>query len=188
VPKYTGSLGISFRFLKNFNLYLFGDWAMGHSVFNQTRQFSYNGGLGSNNIEKRKLDVQLGLVDPGEYGNIGVQPLTPGSQEYITAANRYAHLDVTDDSRANWIEKADFFGVREISLGYDASDLIAGVAGQYIRSLAIGVSARNVAIFTDYSGPDPEVNDTGSRGVERGTDFLTLQSPRTYNISLELGF
>ena len=56
-----------------------------------------------------------------------------------------------------------------------------------VRTAALALSARNVFQTSLYSGLDPEVNFNGARSLSRGQDFLTLQNPRQYFLTLTLG-
>lgn len=177
VPDYTGSLMISFRFLKNFNFYVLSDWATGLKVFNSTRSFAIQF---YNDTEVTKLEAQL------YGGDDEIEQLTPGTQAYRDAANRYAKLDYNYDG--NFIEDADYLKIREISLSYSLKDLLPFVKmDPYIKDLVLGFSAHNIFTETKYSGADPEVDFDGSRSLTRGQDFLTLQSPRVYNFFLRVG-
>jgi hypothetical protein len=182
VPKYNGSFTVNFRFLKNFNFYALSDWATGYQVFNSTNQFAYNFG---NNPEFNTLATQLGVagragIAPSTTPVAGVTPLTPGSAEYLAAAEKFAQMDYTRD--APFIEDADFIKLREVSLTYSLKDWLPKIsADRYLKDVTLGFSARNVFTSTKYSGADVEVNFTGARSLSRGQDFLTLQSPKTYN-------
>ena len=64
-----------------------------------------------------------------------------------------------------WIQKGDFVKLREISLTYDVPrNLIARVGAQ---SMSIILSGRNLALWSDYEGTDPEVNSYGGRNFVR---------------------
>jgi TonB-dependent SusC/RagA subfamily outer membrane receptor len=184
IPKYTGSFSMNFRFLKNFNLYLLTDWATGHKIFNNTKLFAiYMGsafGIGANNKRYQELED---LLDIADWDTLQT-PLTPGTQEYKDVAEEYAKMDRRYD--ANFLEKADFFKLREISLSYSFKDLLPERVG--ISDLVLGISARNIFTITEYSGADVEVNFDGSRSLCRGQDFLTLQQPKVYNIWLRMSF
>jgi len=190
VPNYTGSFTLNFRFLKNFNFYVLADWATGHKIYNNTDIFASRFG---NNPEFNRLATQLGIAGGGP-GNVayfvepveGVTELTPGTPEYTAAAHKFAKRDWNWDG--NYIYKADYLKIREISLSYSFNDLLQNVGYLgYIHNLILGVSARNVFTFTDYPGPDPEINFAGARSLTRGADFLTVQSPRAYTVFLQIG-
>ena len=189
IPEYTGSLSLNFRFFKNFNLFVLADWATGHKMFNNTKLFSiYLGsafGIGANNPKYLELEDKLGRADWDEELGYTVNPLTPGSAEYKQAAEEFAKMDHNYD--CNFIEDADYFKLREISLSYSFRDLLPMIyADKYIEDLILGVSARNLWTTTKYSGADVELNFDGSRSAVRGQDFLTLQQPRVYTFWLRL--
>ncbi|MDZ7358126.1 MAG: hypothetical protein ONB33_11035, partial [candidate division KSB1 bacterium] len=185
IPTYTGSFTMNLRFLRNFSLYVLTDWATGHKMFNNTKEFAiYLGnafGIGANNKRYRELQDILGIKE--WYDNI--QKAEVGSEEYKAAAVEYAKMDRRYDG--NFIEDADYFKLREISLSFSFRDLLYKVyANRYISDLVIGVSGRNLWTATKYSGADIEMNFSGARSLERGQDFLTLQNPRVYNLWLRI--
>lgn len=179
IPAHTGSFTVNFQFFKNFNLYLLADWALKRKMINDTQRFATRFG---NTPEYEKLKRQLGLVnDPN------VTQLTPGTSEYIAAANKYAKMD--GNYTSNYVEDADFFKLREVSISYSFRDLLVDLLGQYgVNDLVVGFSARNVLTATPYTGSDVELNSNGSRSLTRGWDFLTLQNPRTVNMWIRVSF
>ena len=185
IPTYRGSFNLNFTIMKNLKIRALCDWAMGQSVYNNTKLFSvYLGeafGMGANSKDYRELKDKLGYSNYYE----DIQALTPGSPEYIEAANAYAKMD--DRYDANFIEEADFFKLREVSVSYSFTDLIKKFyANPPISDLAVGLSGVNLFTATKYSGADPEVNSNGSRGMSRGQDFLTLMHPRVYNVWVKI--
>jgi hypothetical protein len=168
--------------LKNFNFYALSDWATGYQIYNNTLRFASNFG---NNPEFNTLATQLGVagkagIAPSTAPVAGVTPLTPGTPEYQAAAEKFAHMDY--NRNANFIEDGDYIKLREISLTYSLKDWLPKIsADRYLKDVVLGFSARNVLTSTKYSGADVEVNHNGARSLTRGSDFLTLQSPKTYN-------
>jgi hypothetical protein len=64
-----------------------------------------------------------------------------------------------------WIQKGDFLKLRELSATFD---LPARYARRARASAAfISLSARNLAVWSDYEGVDPEVNTYGGRNFVR---------------------
>ncbi|RME01967.1 MAG: hypothetical protein D6814_00490 [Calditrichaeota bacterium] len=183
IPSYTGSFSINIHLFRNFNIYALADWATGNKVYNNTKRFAVRFG---NNPEYNRLRYQLGLTNTKPAGEDNLTQLTPGSQEYIDAANRIAHLD--GNIQSNFIEDADYLKLREISVNYNLMDLVRRLNGtNYVKNLIVGFSARNLYTTTKYSGPDPEINFAGARSLSRGQDFLTLQNPRTFNFFVQIG-
>ncbi len=171
VPVHTGSFGTTFRFLKNFTFYFMFDWALGHHVYNMSREFQISFG---NDVEYNALSAELGT-------------LTPGTAEYEDVATKLAYLD--PNRPYNQIQPADWVRLREISLRINATEYLQMLIGDsYIKKLNLVASVRNALLFTDYTGPDPTVNWAGSRtSVTRGVDFLTLQNARTFNFTFNVG-
>ena len=170
-PAHSGSATFSLNLFQNLTLYQLWDWQKGLSVYNNTRIFQI---LFSN--------------DPGFDNAVeNFQNAAPGSAEFDAAADRVAELD--PDFDGNFIEDADFIKLREVTLSYDLTDLVAkNFQNVGIRNLSLSFSARNLLTLTKYSGIDPEVNFTGSRSRTRGADFLTLQVPRQFFGSVNIGF
>jgi len=82
-----------------------------------------------------------------------------------------------------WIEPADFFKLRSISLSYDLpAGLIPGT-----RSATLTLAGRNLFTITDYSGTDPEVSDIGDSAVAR-RDYYNFPTSRTFTASLRVNF
>lgn len=191
VPNHTGSFTVNFKFLKNFNLYAFSEWAIGNKIFNNTQLFANRRGNGTEYNEMNALlglapivaaNTALGLPS----SNPAVTPLAPGTPEYIALAEKFAKLDWR--YAGNYIEDADYLIIREVSLSYDLKDILSEFATtKYLKALTVGVSVHNLARITKYSGSDVELNYTGSRTIARGNDFLTLQTPRTVNFWVRIG-
>ncbi|MCX6171188.1 MAG: TonB-dependent receptor [Ignavibacteriales bacterium] len=183
-PDHSGSFSVNFKFLKNFNLYALAQWALNFKVVNYTKFFATRFG---NNPYVNRLRALLGLsaLAPG-VAPTDVTPITPGTPEYKQTADEYSHYDVTYG--LNYVEDGDYLIVRELSLGYDFTDLLKDFdIHTYVKALTAGFSVRNLVRFTKYTGADPEINTAGSRSLSYGQDFLTLQSPRTLNFWVRIG-
>lgn len=176
-PEHFGAFSLNVRAFGGVNIYALADYALGHRVFNSTKAFAAR--FGNNPVRNDLADALFGTDDMDPT-------LTPGTQEYIDAANEYALTDWRHDS--NYLEDADYLKLREITVTYDFADLYKQGTGRTdIRSFLIGLSARNILTTTKYSNPDPEVNFSGSRSLTRGQDFLTLQNPRALYLTVSLG-
>jgi TonB-dependent SusC/RagA subfamily outer membrane receptor len=176
IPPFSGSFNTHFRFLGNFNLYLLSDWAHGHHLYNYTRLWATEQG---NNPAYEKLANQLDIIE----SDLSIRRLQPGTAAYIEAANRYALLNPRYPG--NYIEKADYLKLREISLSYSFASLINN---RYIQDIILGLSGRNLFTITKYSGADVELNFDGARSLSRGIDFFTLQNPRVYSFWVKFVF
>lgn len=178
-----GGISLGVNLFENLRVSALADYSRDLHVYNNTAQFAVSF---SNSTVARDLREQLGITDDDPDNRI--EPLEVGSEAYIDAANRLARLNPNFDG--NFVQEADFFKLREIAVSYDFSDLIrrAGSFGQDINRLVLGISARNIYQWTSYDGVDPEVNFGGSIDDDLGQDFLTLQQPRQFNFTIQVGF
>jgi len=186
IPNHTGSFSLRFKFLGDFTFSALSEWALGQSTLNLIHLYT-TVPFYQNNREYAELATQLGIANEvGSNPVPGVDPLTVGSAEYRAAAERFAHLDPSYIS--NFIEKSDYFRLRELSLTYDLTSLLGDVTDNTIKNMGITLSVRNLLLLTSYSFPDPEINADGARSLTRGIDFGTLQNPRTLSAMLTIGF
>ena len=86
-----------------------------------------------------------------------------------------------------YMEDASFVRWRELSLTYAIPD---GFAHRLrARSGSITISGRNLHLFTDYTGPDPEVNDSPGRSIVEGYSGNPTALPARYwTLRVNLGF
>ncbi len=87
---------------------------------------------------------------------------------------------------SRFIEKADFVRIGNASLSYNVG-LPANLA---IKSLRLALSAQNLAIFTGYTGLNPDVNTpkTLNNIPSLGIDYTPYPTPRTVTFGLTAGF
>ena len=85
-----------------------------------------------------------------------------------------------------YLERADFVRLNEVTLSYQLPDRIARKAmGAHSASLAL--SGRNVALWSPYSGFNPDVQNEMDALAGRA-DFFTLPPPRRLGVRLDLTF
>jgi hypothetical protein len=58
----------------------------------------------------------------------------------------------------------------------------------FVRKLAVYVTAQNLFTFTSYSGFDPEVSAYGNNAVEVGIDYGTYPQSRTFVFGVNVEF
>lgn len=169
LPVHTGGLRLNATLFGSLTLSGQAEFALGHQVFNNTHLFAALTGVSA---ERNELIGEL-------------ETLEPGTDEYTETAHAVARTDPNYDG--NYIEDGDYLKIREIAARYDVSGLLETAGVTNIESLSVGVAARNLATFTSYSGPDPEVNFDGSRSLSRGQEFLTLPTPRQVYFTVSVG-
>lgn len=84
-----------------------------------------------------------------------------------------------------WIQKGDFTKLREVSLTIDLPARLIRPTGA--RNASFVVSGRNLSIWSDYEGADPEVNSYGGRNFVR-VDAYASPAPRRLTAAINLGF
>ena len=85
-----------------------------------------------------------------------------------------------------YLEPADFWKLREVSLTYSVPENVAATFGS--RNASITLTGRNLATWTDYSGMDPEINSAGSGDNFGISEFLTQPPVRYFTLRVNLGF
>ena len=83
-----------------------------------------------------------------------------------------------------WVEDASFLRISNISLSY----MIPLPKNKIVRSMSVGVSGRNLYVFTKYSGWDPEVSSYGNSMQRIGVDLGSYPTARTYCFDLKFTF
>jgi iron complex outermembrane receptor protein len=84
-----------------------------------------------------------------------------------------------------FLEKGDFTRLANVNINYNFA-----MNGKYIKNLSVFVTGQNLALWTDYSGIDPEVNvDKSINGIpSRGFDYTQYPRPRIISFGVNLGF
>ena len=86
---------------------------------------------------------------------------------------------------AGYIEDADFTRLREVALTFIAPRKWASMLRATDASLTL--AGRNLALWTSYSGIDPETTSTPNQGFTT-SEFLTLPPTRYFTVRLNLNF
>lgn len=77
-----------------------------------------------------------------------------------------------------WLEDGDYIRFENLTIGYTLNTLNI----DFISSLRLSLTGNNLALFTKYSGLDPELNVSGGNG----SGFDAGMYPRTRSISIGL--
>ena len=84
-----------------------------------------------------------------------------------------------------WVEDGSFVRLRELTLSYNWADAMVQRLG--ISSINFALTGRNLLLFTDYDGIDPETNLTGA-GNGQGIDYFNNPSSRSYQFSVRFTY
>lgn len=86
---------------------------------------------------------------------------------------------------SRFVEKGDFIRLSNITLSYTFA-----LKNAFLKTISVTMSGQNLALWTKYSGLDPEINtDANISGVpSRGFDFHSYPKAKTVTFGLNIGF
>ncbi len=88
-------------------------------------------------------------------------------------------------TNAGYIEDASFWRLREVSLTYNFPTSL--VRAFRVSGLSLTIAGRNLALWTDYTGLDPEINSTGQSNFVT-QEFLSQPPVRSWKARLNVTF
>jgi TonB-linked SusC/RagA family outer membrane protein len=106
-------------------------------------------------------------------------------------SNTQPRITSTGSENTNWVstrymEDADYFKIKTVTLGYDFKHLWKACPLQQLR---LYVQAQNLYTFTGYTGLDPEVgNSAGGNGWASGIDLGLYPPSRTFLVGASIKF
>ena len=184
-PKNTGGMTINanaygFDFSAAFN------WSIGNDVYNANKvEFTTSNQNGQyRNLQADMADGQRWTnLDPNT-GQLVTDPAT------LTAMNANTTMWSPYMSRfvfSDWaVEDGSFLRLNTLTLGYTAPDFFNSKMG--ISKLRFYATASNVFLWTNYSGPDPEVNTRRATPLTPGVDYSAYPRSRQFVFGLNLNF
>ena len=143
------------------------------------------------------LGLAKGQIADNDLGIMpvrGITPLQPNTPAYQAAASEFMRLDFRRSIVANYLERADWVRLREVSFRWNIRSILTKdlpVFENLCRELSVGISVRNLALWTNYSGIDIEYNSPGSIPSEsqaQSTDRQVLVQPRIFQFTINVGF
>lgn len=192
LPDFQGGFGFSSTW-GNFDASIFFNFQYGNDVyntgkiqFNQFRRVTYG-----NLLETMSTDNRFTYIDvDGSYTG------TPGGivtdleqlRELNEGKNIWSHVShgIAGAVVHSWaIEDGSFLRLNNLTIGYSLPEsLIARFGMSQFRIYAAG---RNLHIWTNYSGYDPEVS-TSNDGLTPGVDESAFPRSRSYTAGLNVTF
>ena len=106
-------------------------------------------------------------------------------------SNTQPRISATGHQNTNWVstrymENADYFKIKTITLGYDFKHIWKACPLQQLRFY---VQAQNLVTFTGYTGLDPEVGNTaGGSNWASGIDLGLYPPSRTFLVGASIKF
>ena len=190
-PKLIGGLTNTFRY-KDLTLSFLFDFRIGGDIYNGTQYYLTSEGQSELTLDRNMVNVSgINAItgEPfdqtyrrGEYYMVG-GILKSGEymiQQYWNNYCMNSHSFIQD---VNWLK------LRYLNLSYSFNDLIR--RQNFIKDIAVNVSANNIFTLTNYNGGmDPEVAAVSSAGGSGsvGIDYCGVPSQRTYTFGINLVF
>lgn len=163
LPKAFGGFNTSITY-KNFELTAYFSYAYGQQIFNQF-QINWGNMNGLNNVRKDTYNSRYRYIYPG---------MDPKLVAEIQESNKTAtsvFAGTTADQREStdyFIENADYFRCRDISLSYKFPPSVT--KRLRLQGLQVYGNVQNLFIITKYTGFNPEIGASSGRGFARGID------------------
>ncbi len=182
-PLWRAGLGTTISY-KNLSLYILLDKVYGNSFYNGTRGALYNFGVhadqgvtsvapaGGLKTWGSGSDIPAGTSFQGLIKDFGAGPVAVDQNWWQGPGTAF------NGPWGQFVEDGGSTRIREITLRYTLRS--AGFRQlTKLSSVDFSLTGRNVALWTNYTGTDPEVNITGA-GLSRGQDWFT--NPNTKSI------
>ncbi len=184
-PDWTGGVNSSITLFGKLRLSGLLDVRHGGQVWNGTRGILYNFGTHKDTEIWREKTAVLGdnfLTDV--YPNV-VGPGV-GTALFSNAAEAESWFRGEGggfgQTATQFIESASFVKLREVSLEYTFDHPWVSRSG--FNSLDVRVAGRNLAMWTNYTGLDPEANLGGAEFLTQGLDYFNSPFTRSLVVSL----
>lgn len=190
-PDWRGGLGSTFSY-KSLSLYALFSRVSGNDFFNGTRgslyAFGVHGDQGNTVIAPTGGLTNIsgdfipsGTAFQGEIRNFGGGPVALDQSWYTgpgTASNTASYRQFVEDASATRL--------REITLSYSLQN--EGFRDfTKLSSIDFSLTGRNLLLWTDYSGIDPEANVSGA-GLARGQDWFTNPNTKSFVFSVLINY
>jgi len=190
-PDWQGSFGADLTLGSRLSVNTLFEYRAGnYTVSNLTRAFrSSHPSIGRNT--RAAAEVESTLMNPATRSD-------PAAR--LAAATKWANelVALVPFSGLNQMEPGDFVRWRELSVTYRLPDDVGGRAG--LDDVTVTLTGRNLAVWTRYSGTDPEASEMSRCGgggeaddaiqcnFLEATDAWTLPLQRRFALSVRMVF
>ncbi|MGD9928822.1 MAG: SusC/RagA family TonB-linked outer membrane protein [Mangrovibacterium sp.] len=189
-PIHTGGFNITGRY-KNFDFSTFFNWSYGNEVYNANK-LDYTGLLLSrkyqNLITDMSLENRFTTINPATGLNIysGNNADPALLQSLNEGKSMWMPLHTTTALHSYAIEDGSFLRLNNVTLGYTLP--LSWNAGENKGSLRFYFTGYNLAIWTNYTGFDPEVDTRRSTPLTPSVDYSAYPRSRQYVFGVNLSF
>ena len=146
-PKFTGGWMNSFSY-KGFTLTANFDFVYGNLHNNQSRELLDSDGAYA---DYNSMKLKSGWKRWEKEGDIATHP------KAINGGNKNSNK-----SSSRYLEKGNYFSLRNLSLGYSIPEKLCGKLG--LQRVNVSCSADNLFTLTPFSGVSPQLSDSSTDG------------------------
>jgi len=84
------------------------------------------------------------------------------------------------------ISSTDYLRLKNVMLSYTIPNTL--VSKMKLNNIRVYVSGQNLALWTKYTGYDPDVTTNGNNAIRQGIDKNQAPNARTFTFGLNVGF
>lgn len=189
-PIHTGGFNLSGRW-KNLDFSAFLNWSYGNEVYNANK-LDYTAQLASrryqNLIDDMSLSNRFTTIDPSTGNNIyyGTNANPTLLAELNEGKEMWMPLHTTTVLHSYAIEDGSFLRLNNVTVGYSLPQNLMTRIG--ISNARFYFTGYNLAIWTNYSGFDPEVDTRRSTPLTPSVDYSAYPRSRQYVFGVNLTF
>lgn len=179
-PKFFGGLNQQIRW-KNFDASVFVNFQLGNKVLNANK-LEFTSGY--------TPDANLLSIMNGRWRNVNAQGQVVTDPVALAALNAnatiWSPLTTASSFYVNsWsVEDGSFLRINNVTLGYTLPKSL--MERLKVSSLRIYGTVNNVALFTHYTGYDPDVNTRRGTPVTPGVDYSAYPRSRAFILGVNL--
>jgi hypothetical protein len=183
-PDWIGGITNTVRY-GNFMLSALFDARVGQYRYNQMDNFFAAFGIAKYTEDRNTTKVFDGVLADGTKNTKAVwlgQGKGPDGVDYTNGFYRNVYRGVSE----NFVEDASWVRLRSVSLSYTLPSSI--LKNTFIKSIRLSATGNNLALWTKYSGYDPETSSTSSGSNVDGFTGFTYPAVRSLLFTLNAGF
>jgi len=184
-PDWTAGISLTANY-KGLQLSAFLDHRHGGDVLNMTRSsMDQYGTHKDTEIRGQTRTFGKDMVCYNKTCDVLNGPVVgPGAGTAVVIGESwFTGLGATGGPITTRLEDGTFTRLREVSISYSFRDpWVSKIAG--MRQMDLKLSGRNLKLWTDYSGYDPEINLGGAQNANRGIDWFNAPLARAWVLQL----
>lgn len=183
-PDFLANINNTFSY-KDWSFSFLWDFRKGGDIYNGTRQSLINRGRDKETENRDGTYYVSGVYDAGTP--LAGQATTTAVKGYDgTGQDYFTFIKGANGAIENTIEDGSWVRLRSVSLSY-RFDLTRGEHKYVFKYVDLGVSGRNLLLFTKYHGVDPETSLTGAGSNINGFDFFNMPGTKSVFFNLKFG-